>query len=69
VPERWTHVERAAGLTLEKDIIAAQMNLGGFSGGAKLFQMAVAEFSLLIFLVAHSLGVGYPLRYRRGSGS
>jgi hypothetical protein len=35
--ERWAHVERAASLTLEQHIVAAQMNLGQFTGSLQLF--------------------------------
>ena len=66
--QRWAHVKRAAGLTLEQHIIAAQVDLGRFAGGAQLFQMAVTKFAFLVFLVAHSLRVGDPLGHRRSCG-
>jgi hypothetical protein len=68
MPEWRAHVERAAYLTLEKHIVAAQMHLRGFARGAQLFQVPVAEFVLLIPLVTHSLRVGDALRYGRSNG-
>ena len=57
VPERRTHVERAARLALEKHVVATQMNLRGFACGPQLLQVTVAEFSLFVFLVANGLRV------------
>jgi len=60
-----THVQLSANLTLEEHIVAAQVDLGGLSGCAQLFQMAVAEFAFFVPLVADGLRVCDPLRYRR----
>ena len=59
--QRRTHVQRAARLAFEEHIVAAQVNLGSFTGCAQLFQVAVAELSLFILLVTNGLCVCYPL--------
>src|SRR5689334_24154567 len=51
------HVESAARLTLEQHIIATQMNLSRFTCSAELFQMAVAELPLFVFLITNGLSV------------
>ena len=65
VAERWAHVERPAGLALEQHIITAQMLLRILAARAQLFQMTVAQFTLLILLVADGLSVGDLLRNAR----
>ena len=64
-----THVERAAYLTLGQHVVAAQVHLGSFDRGAQLLQMTVAEFVLLVPLVADGLRIGNALwhgrRFRR----
>ena len=64
--QRRSHVERAAGLTLGKHIVATQMDFRRFTGGAQLLEMTVAEFALGVLLVTDSLRVGDPLGDRRG---
>jgi 8-oxo-dGTP diphosphatase len=59
--QRRTHVQRAARLALGKHIVAAQVNLGSFTGRAQLLQVAVAELSLCVLLVTNGLRVCYPL--------
>jgi len=63
VPERRSHVKRAARLALRQNIVAAQMNLSRLSGRSQLLQVTVAQLSLFVFLVANGLRVRYPLRY------
>jgi hypothetical protein len=62
VPERWSHVKSAASLTFEKHIVAAQVDFGGLTCGAQLLEMTVAEFSLLVLLIANGLRVCNTLR-------
>src|SRR5262249_52488736 len=59
--ERRSHVNRPAHLTLEQDIVTAQMDLGGLARGLKLLQVSVAEFVLFVSLVADGL-IDYSLR-------
>src|SRR5215813_11737506 len=59
--ERRAHVNRPAYLTLEEDIVTAQMDLGGLARGLKLLQVSVAEFVLFVSLVADGL-IDYSLR-------
>ena len=60
-----THVERAAYLTLEQHVVAPQVYLGGFTCGAQLLQVTVAEFVLLVPFVTDGLSIGDALRYGR----
>jgi hypothetical protein len=62
MPQRWPHVERAASLTLEKDVVTAQMHFGGLAGCAQLFQVAIAEFALFVSFVADGLRICDALR-------
>ena len=57
VAEWRPHVERAAGLTFEEYVVAAQMLFCHLAARAQLLQVAVAELALLILLVADGLGV------------
>jgi 8-oxo-dGTP diphosphatase len=59
--QRRPHVHRAARLAFEKHVVAAQVNLGSFTGRAQLLQVAVAELSLFVLLVTNGLRVCYPL--------
>src|ERR1043165_3838678 len=65
VPERRTHVERAARLALRKHVVTAQVDLGGFARSSQLLEVPVAELSLFVLLVANGLSVRYPLGDRR----
>jgi len=66
VTQRRTHVERTARLALVKNVVAAQVNLGGLAGSSQLFQVTIAEFPLFVFLVANGLRVSDP--FRNGDG-
>jgi hypothetical protein len=68
VSQRRAHVKGAAGLALEQHVIATQVYLCGLAGGAQLFEMTVAKFSLCVFLIAHGLRISDPLRHRRSCG-
>ena len=68
VAQRRTHIKRAARLTLGKHVVAAQVNLRRFAGGAQLLQVTVAEFSLFVFLVANGLRIRDPLGDSDGLG-
>jgi hypothetical protein len=63
--QRRSHVKRPTGLTLEEDIIAAQMDFGRLACCSQLFEMAVTKFALLILFVADSLSVSDALGNRR----
>ena len=53
-----SHVERAARLTLGKNVIAAQVHLSSFACRVQLLEMAVAKLALRIPFVADGLRVG-----------
>jgi hypothetical protein len=65
MPQRWSHVERSASLTFEKDVVTAQMHFGRLAGCAQLFQVAIAEFALFVSFIADGLRIGDALGDRR----
>src|SRR2546423_8484702 len=70
VPERRTHIKRSANLTLEQDIITAQMNFGSLAGSLQLLQVTITKFVLLVAFIADglrisdALGDGWCCSYR-----
>jgi hypothetical protein len=68
MPQRRTHVHRAARLAFEKDIVTAEVNLGSLTRGAQLLQVPVAQLSLFVFLVTNGLCIRDPLGDSDGLG-
>ena len=61
VPLWRAHVQRSADLTFEQHVVAPQMSLSRFARGLQLLQVSVAEFALLILLIADGLRVNDSL--------
>ena len=63
----WADIKSSAYLTLEQNIVAAQVNFRSLAGGLQLFQVTVAKFILLVAFVADRLRVRDSLwNCRRG---